>query len=58
MNTGSWVYERHFLTATPEESPYWPGVGGIVDDEGPPRLRRLLGGLGHEELGPGGGLAA
>lgn len=53
INTGSWVYERHFLTATPEESPYWPGVGVVVDDEGPPRLRRLLGGLGHEELWPG-----
>jgi predicted phosphodiesterase len=53
MNTGSWVYEAHFLTPTPEESPYWPGVGVVVDDEGPPRLRRLLGGMGHEELRPG-----
>lgn len=52
LNTGSWVYEPHFLTPTPEESPYWPGVGVVVDDEGPPRLRRFLGGLGHEELRP------
>ncbi|MGI8580193.1 MAG: metallophosphoesterase [Solirubrobacteraceae bacterium] len=54
MNTGSWVYERHFLTSTPEESPYWPGVGVVVDDEGPPQLRRFLCGLGHAEVWPGG----
>jgi predicted phosphodiesterase len=54
-NTGSWVYEAHFLTPRPEESPYWPGVGVVVDDEGPPQLRRLLSGLGHEELQPGSG---
>ena len=50
-NTGSWVYQRHFLTGAPNESPYWPGTAVEVDDDGrPPRLRRLLGDRGHEVL--------
>jgi hypothetical protein len=56
MNAGSWVYERHFLTPTPSESPYWPGCCMVVEDEEPPRLVRLLGDRGHAELsglGPG-----
>ena len=52
FNTGSWLYQGHFLTATPNGSPYWPGVAIVVDDEGPPRLQRLLGERGHEELKP------
>lgn len=51
-NTGSWVYERHFLTRTPNESPYWPGVAAVVGDAGPPELRRLLGYRGHGDLAP------
>lgn len=49
-NTGSWVYQRHFLTGTPNESPYWPGTAVELSDGEPPRLRRLLGDLGHEDL--------
>jgi len=52
VNTGNWVYEPHFLTRNPNESPYWPGVGVVVDDEGPPRLERFLGYRGHAELRP------
>jgi len=52
LNTGNWVYERHFLTRNPNESPYWPGAGVVVDDEGPPRLERFLGCRGHAELRP------
>src|SRR4051795_8075150 len=26
VNAGSWVYQPHFLTETPGESPYWPGT--------------------------------
>jgi hypothetical protein len=42
VNTGSWTYSSIFLTAKPGESPYWPGVCVVVDDEGPPTVRRLL----------------
>jgi hypothetical protein len=52
LNTGSWVYQPHFLSPHPNGSPYWPGTGVIVDDDGPPRLVRLLGERGHEELRP------
>jgi hypothetical protein len=42
-NSGSWVLEPAFLGADPVESPYFPGVVVWVDDDGPPRLERLLG---------------
>jgi hypothetical protein len=49
-NTGSWVYQGHFLTQRPQESPYWPGTAVVVEDSGPPRLERLLGYRGHGDL--------
>jgi Calcineurin-like phosphoesterase len=49
-NTGSWVYQPHFLSDAPNASPYWPGTAVIVEDGGPPRLIRLLGDRGHREL--------
>ena len=52
LNTGSWVYQPHFLTPEPNRSPYWPGTAVEVDDDGPPRLVRLLGERSHEELRP------
>ena len=52
VNVGSWVYQRHFLSDRPNDSPYWPGTVVLVDDAGPPRLVRLLGDRGHEELAP------
>jgi len=54
LNTGSWVYQPHFLSATPNASPYWPGTVALVEDDGPPRLIRLLGDRGHRELRPPG----
>lgn len=42
-NTGCWVFETHFMGAVRGESPYWPGGAIALDDEGPPRLERLLG---------------
>jgi hypothetical protein len=51
VNTGCWVYERHFLSTTPYESPYWPGCAVRVDADGPPVALRLLGERGHAELG-------
>jgi hypothetical protein len=52
LNTGSWVYQRHFLSERPYASPYWPGTAILVEDEGPPQLIRLLGDRGHRELAP------
>ncbi len=52
INTGSWVYQRHFLSDRAGAGPYWPGVAVIVDDSGPPRLERLLADRSHEELAP------
>jgi Calcineurin-like phosphoesterase len=51
QNTGSWVYQPHFLTEEPNASPYWPGTAVVVEDGGPPRLIRLLGDRSHRELG-------
>jgi hypothetical protein len=50
INAGSWIYEPTFLTRTPGESPYWPGVCVLVEDSGPPVLKRLLSGISHAEL--------
>lgn len=41
-NCGNWVHETLFLSGTAPESPYWPGGSVVVEDEGPPRLQRLL----------------
>jgi predicted phosphodiesterase len=52
-NTGCWVFETHFMGRLPRgESPYWPGGAIVVDDDGPPRLERLLGELSAEVLSP------
>jgi hypothetical protein len=50
INTGSWVYQPHFLSAEPSASPYWPGTVVELADGEPPRLRRLLGDRDHAEL--------
>ena len=51
-NTGSWVYQPHFLSEEPNRSPYWPGTAVLIGDSGPPELIRLLGDRGHRELRP------
>jgi hypothetical protein len=50
VNAGSWTYSSIFLTATPGESPYWPGTCVLVEDEGPPVIRRLLQDRSHEQI--------
>lgn len=50
LNTGSWVYQPHFLTERPGDSPYWPGMAVLIDGAEPPRLLRLLADRGHAEL--------
>jgi Calcineurin-like phosphoesterase len=52
VNTGCWSYDAYFLTANPGESPYWPGCAVLVEDDGPPRLLRLLGEHTHGQLAP------
>ena len=52
LNTGSWVYQRHFLSERPNDSPYWPGTAVVLDDGEPPRLVRLLGERQHRDLAP------
>ena len=44
-NSGTWVFERHFLSRAPGQSPYWPGRAVLVDDDPAvdPRLLDLLG---------------
>jgi hypothetical protein len=51
-NTGSWVYQAHFLSDAPNASPYWPGTAVLIEESGPPELVRLLGDRGHAELRP------
>lgn len=62
-NTGSWTYAGIFLTDTPGQSPYWPGGAVLVEDDGPPVIRRLLQERTREQLrprrrAPAGGLGA
>jgi hypothetical protein len=52
VNAGSWTYARVFLTDTPGESPYWPGVCVLVDDHGPPVIKRLLQDRTHAQIRP------
>ena len=43
-NAGCWIFETLFMGRGPAgASPYWPGGAIALDDEGPPRLERLLG---------------
>ena len=50
VNTGCWTYDSIFLTRKPGESPYWPGTCVLVDESGPPTLKRLLLDRSHEDL--------
>jgi len=50
VNAGSWTYAAIFLTTNSGESPYWPGGCVLVEDEGPPVLKRLLVDRPHAEL--------
>ena len=45
-NTGSWVYQPHFLGDAQTRSPYFPGTAVLIEDDQPPRLLRLLESLG------------
>jgi hypothetical protein len=49
VNSGSWIYDVGFVSA-PGESPYWPGTCVLVEDSGPPMLKRLLLDRSHSEF--------
>lgn len=53
VNAGSWTYAPIFLTSAPGESPYWPGVCVLVEDDGPPVIRRLLQDRAHAQIAAG-----
>jgi hypothetical protein len=57
-NSGSWVYEGHFVRGPAGASPYWAGsVIGVGDAPGgPPRLERLLADVPRDALRPAGHL--
>ncbi len=52
VNTGCWTFARVFLTPTAGESPYWPGVCVLVEDSGPPVIRRMLLDRSLSEISP------
>jgi predicted phosphodiesterase len=52
VNAGNWTHARIFLTATPGESPYWPGTCVLVEDSGPPLVKRLLQDRTHADIRP------
>ena len=51
-NCGSWAYQPAFLTATPGESPWWPGTVVLLEGDEPPRVESLLADMTHEQLRP------
>ncbi len=52
-NTGSWVHDPLFIGRGPgSRSPYWPGGAIALDDDGPPRVERLLADVSERELAP------
>ena len=52
INCGSWAYADIFLGSSGPSNPYWPGTAVLVEDEGPPRLERLLADRTRAELAP------
>jgi predicted phosphodiesterase len=52
VNAGSWTYASIFLSAKAGESPYWPGGCVLVEDSGPPVIKRLLQDRTHAQIAP------
>ena len=50
MNCGSWTWAPQLAGGTKGQGPYWPGGMVVVDEEGPPRLVRVLEDLPEEEM--------
>jgi hypothetical protein len=52
LNAGCWTYDGYFVRGEPGESPYWPGGAVLVEDDGPPKLLRLLDSHPADDLKP------
>jgi predicted phosphodiesterase len=52
LNAGSWTYASVFLGASAAESPYWPGVCVLVEDDSEPQLLRLLQDYSRDRIRP------
>jgi hypothetical protein len=50
VNCGSWTWAPQLASGSAGQGPYWPGGMVIVDEEGPPRLVRVLENLPEEEM--------
>ena len=53
VNSGCWSFDGWFLRESARDSPHWPGVCIVVDDQGPPQMRRLLDDWTRAELAAG-----
>lgn len=51
-NDGNWIFDPLFMGYGPRgrDNPYWPGGAIAVDDDGPPRLERLLADVSEKAL--------
>ncbi len=52
VNSGSWVHVSVFMSDTPADNPYWPGGCVVVEDDGPPQVRRLLQNFSRAQIAP------
>jgi hypothetical protein len=52
INSGCWTFDGYFLRDSSSRNPYWPGGAVLVEEDGPPRLRRLLENRESSELAP------
>lgn len=50
VNCGAWTWAPQLAGGTAGEGPYWPGGMVVVDDDGPPRLVRVLGDVPESEM--------
>ena len=52
MNCGSWTWSPQLAGGTAGQGPYWPGGMVVVDEDGPPRLVRVLENVSESEMPP------
>jgi hypothetical protein len=50
VNCGSWIWAPQLAGGSRGEGPYWPGTMVVVDDDGPPRLVRVLADVPESEM--------
>ena len=49
-NTGSWVFEDHFLSAAKPGSAYWPGRAIVLEGDADPQVVSLMNELSAEQI--------